>query len=163
MLKVACRTTLSNTVLCLSLFASGSVKSSSSSSIAILRQQPQLKLRQLSIMATNNVHGDLNDTNVMRETNFLVPDAAYNGKTLAISEEEDDVDIRCKYRPFISHPEVANNDWISKSELSTALKISEADLKKTGGNRVKILVLYGSLRERLVQFLLFLFFAIALC
>jgi arsenic resistance protein ArsH len=99
-------------------------------------------------MAGNRVHGDLNNTEVMRETNFLVPDPAYDEKTLAISEEEDDAEIRSKYRPFITSPEVTRSDWIAKSELSTALKMSEADMEKTGGNRLKILVLYGSLRER---------------
>ncbi|KAH0324197.1 arsenate resistance ArsH, partial [Aureobasidium melanogenum] len=96
----------------------------------------------------NRVHGDLNNTEVMRETNFLVPDPAYAGKTLAIPESEDDAEIRSTYRPFLTSPEVANSDWISQSELSTVLKLSEADLAKTGGNRLKILVLYGSLRER---------------
>jgi len=108
------------------------------------------RLRQYSIMSGNRVHGDLNNTEVMRETNFLVPDPAYDGRTLAISEEEDDAEIRSKYRPFLTSPEVTSSDWISKSELSTALKMSEADMAKTGGNRLKILVLYGSLRERLV-------------
>jgi arsenic resistance protein ArsH len=101
-------------------------------------------------MSGNRVHGDLNNTEVMRETNFLVPDPAYDGKTLAISEQEDDAEIRSKYRPFITSPEVTNSDWISLSELSTALKLSEADMAKTGGDRLKILVLYGSLRERFV-------------
>lgn len=101
-------------------------------------------------MAGNRVHGDLNNTEVMRETNFLVPDPAYDAKILAISEEEDDAEIRSRYRPFITSPEVTSSDWIAKSELSTALKMSEADMAKTGGNRLKILVLYGSLRERYV-------------
>lgn len=99
-------------------------------------------------MSNNRVHGDLNNTEVMRETNFLVPDPAFDGKSLAIKEQDDDAEIRARYRPFITSPEVTSSDWIAKSELSTALKISEADMKATGGNRVKILVLYGSLRER---------------
>ncbi|THZ13158.1 arsenate resistance ArsH, partial [Aureobasidium pullulans] len=104
--------------------------------------------RQLSIMSNNRAHGDLNNTEVMRETNFLVPDPAYDGKSLAIKEQDDNTGIRTRYRPFITSPEVTSSDWIAKSELSTALKISEADMEATGGNRVKILVLYGSLRER---------------
>lgn len=104
--------------------------------------------RQLSIMSNKPVHGDLNNTEVMRETNLLVPDPAYDRKSLAIREQDDDAEIRARYRPFITGPEVTSSDWIAKSELSTALKVSEADMKITGGNRVKILVLYGSLRER---------------
>jgi arsenic resistance protein ArsH len=102
-------------------------------------------------MSNNRVHGDLNNTEVMRATNFLVPDPAYDGKTLAIPEQEDDAEISAKYRPFIiANPDVVASDWISTSELSTALKLSEADMEKTGGERLKILVLYGSLRERFV-------------
>lgn len=104
--------------------------------------------RQLSIMSSNRVHGDLNNTEVMRETNFLVPDPAYDGRSLAIKEQDDSAEIRARYRPFITSPEVTSSDWIAKSELSTALKMSEADMEATGGDRVKILVLYGSLRER---------------
>ncbi|KAI5272033.1 arsenate resistance ArsH [Aureobasidium subglaciale] len=99
-------------------------------------------------MSNNHVHGDLNNTEVMRETNFSMPDPAYDGKSLAIKEQDDDAKIRARYRPYITSPGVTSSDWIAKSELSTALKISEADMEATSGNRVKILVLYGSLRER---------------
>lgn len=74
----------------------------------------------------------------------------YAGKTLAVTEQNDDVDIRKKYRPFVTSDEVANSDWISQSELSTALKMSEKDMLDTNGDRIKILVLYGSMRERSV-------------
>lgn len=116
--------------------------------IFVPRQTLHTSHRQLSIMSNNRAHGDLNNTEVMRETNFLVPDPAYDGKSLAIKEQDDNTGIRTRYRPFITSPEVTSSDWIAKSELSTALKISEADMEATGGNRVKILVLYGSLRER---------------
>ncbi|KAG9565347.1 arsenate resistance ArsH, partial [Aureobasidium melanogenum] len=100
-------------------------------------------------MAANiSIHGDLNNTEVMRATNCLEPDLAYAGKTLAIAEQDDDADVRNKYRPFISSDEVANSDWISQSELSTALKMSGKDMHDTDGDRIKILVLYGSMRER---------------
>ena len=52
-------------------------------------------------MSGKRVHGDLNNTEVMRETNFLIPDPEYDGKTLAISEEEDDAEIRSKYLSLI--------------------------------------------------------------
>lgn len=99
-------------------------------------------------MAPNRVHGDLNNTEVMRETDFLEPDPAYARKTLALKEREDDAKIRSKYRPFLLNHEVSSNDWISKLELSTVLKMSEADMCKTNGDRLKVLVLFGSLRER---------------
>ena len=98
-------------------------------------------------MANIRIHGDLNNTEVMRETNFLQPDPTYAAKTLAITEGQDDADIRQRYRPFVISHEVTA-DWVSESELSTALKMSENDMRETNGERVKILVLYGSLRER---------------
>jgi arsenic resistance protein ArsH len=55
--------------------------------------------------------------------------------------------IRKAYRPFLLNPEVTSTDWISKLELSTVAKLAEEDLQKSG-ERLKVLVLYGSLRER---------------
>lgn len=66
---------------------------------------------------------------------------------LAISEAEDDPEIRAKYRPFLLDPEAESSDWISKLELETAFNIAEKNLAETG-SRLKILVLYGSLRKR---------------
>lgn len=106
--------------------------------------------RLSSRMPNSRIHGDLNNTEVMRQTNHLEPDPTYAGKSLAIAEQDDDADIRKKYRPFVTSDEVARSDWISQSELSTALKMSEKDMKDTNGDRIKILVLYGSMRERLV-------------
>jgi arsenic resistance protein ArsH len=69
---------------------------------------------------------------------------------LAIPADEDEKNLRDQYRPFLLPDEVANNDWVSKLELSTALQMAEADIKRTGGDRLKVLVLYGSLRSRYV-------------
>ncbi|KAN0119408.1 arsenate resistance ArsH [Hyaloscypha variabilis] len=66
---------------------------------------------------------------------------------LAISAAEDDPEIREKYRPFLLDPEVEATDWISLLELDTAISIAQADIEKTG-SRLKVLVLYGSLRKR---------------
>jgi arsenic resistance protein ArsH len=66
---------------------------------------------------------------------------------LAISEAEDDPDIRAKYRPFLLDPEVEAADWISQLELETAAAMAEENLSKTK-SRLKVLVLYGSLRKR---------------
>jgi hypothetical protein len=72
---------------------------------------------------------------------------------LAISAAEDDVEIRSKYRPFLLSPEVEATDWISQLELETTISMSEADLKKTG-KRLRVLVLYGSLRARYILYTL---------
>ena len=74
------------------------------------------------------------------------PNGVYNDKrTLAIPESEDDHEIRQKYRPFIRDD--AQNDWISALELTTVLNLAEKDLQATK-KRLKVLVLYGSLRRR---------------
>jgi arsenic resistance protein ArsH len=68
---------------------------------------------------------------------------------LAISEAEDDPEIRAKYRPFLLDAEVEASDWISQLELETAIAMAEENLARTK-SRLKVLVLYGSLRKRYV-------------
>ncbi|KJX98416.1 arsenic resistance protein ArsH [Zymoseptoria brevis] len=97
---------------------------------------------------TNANHGDLNNTEVLRKTVALPPDPAYARTTLAIPEDKDDQSIRNQYRSFLLPHDVAANDWVSKLELSTALKMAEADRERTGGDRLKVMVLYGSMRSR---------------
>ena len=70
---------------------------------------------------------------------------------LAISEANDDPEIRTKYRPFLLDPEVEAADWISQLELETAITMAEENLAKTQ-SRLKVLVLYGSLRKRYESF-----------
>jgi arsenic resistance protein ArsH len=71
-------------------------------------------------------------------------------RSLAISEAEDDPEIRKKYRPFLLPEDVEVKDWISELELETVVRIAEADLARTN-SRLKVLVLYGSLRPRFVS------------
>lgn len=93
------------------------------------------------------MNGDLNNTSVLRHVEHIEADPAFSFRSLAITEEEDDAAVRKSYRPFVLDPDVIANDWISKLELSTAIKLAETDLKATG-ERLKVLVLYGSLRSR---------------
>ena len=95
------------------------------------------------------INGDLNNTLAARPTVQLDVDAAYISRSLAISEADDDPEIRNTYRPFLLSKEVEESDWVSKLELSTAMRMAEEDLKQTG-SRLRVLVLYGSLRERYV-------------
>ncbi|KAJ8102362.1 arsenate resistance ArsH [Lipomyces tetrasporus] len=90
--------------------------------------------------------GDLNSTNAARLVGEIEPDLAYLGRTLAIPAVEDDSEVRSAYRPFLLGCETANNDWIAQLELSTAMKMAEDEMKRT--DRLKILVLYGSMRSR---------------
>jgi arsenical resistance protein ArsH len=66
---------------------------------------------------------------------------------LAISKANDDPDIRAKYRPFLLDSELEATDWISQLELETTIAMAEENLAKTE-SRLKVLVLYGSLRKR---------------
>jgi arsenic resistance protein ArsH len=67
-------------------------------------------------------------------------------QSLAVSESEDDAGIRQMYRPFIFKDEAAD-DWVSNLELATALDMAQKDLWNTD-QRLRVLVLYGSLRRR---------------
>lgn len=78
-------------------------------------------------------------------------DLAFAYQSLAIPATEDDAVIRSKYRPFLL-PEggVAEAiDWIKDVELATVIEMAKKDLEVTG-ERIKVLVLYGSLRGRYV-------------
>lgn len=100
-------------------------------------------------MAVNGkINGDLNNTEVLRAVKSFPADPDYQGRTLALSPAEDDAEIRQKYRPFLQDHHVADKDWVAKLELSTALKMSENHIKESGGDRLRILVLYGSMRSR---------------
>ena len=113
-----------------------------------IRIESSVLLRPANMATKATVNGDLNNTEVLRKTKEFLPDATYTGRTLAVSEDQDDTAIRTKYRPFLHSEDVAKNDWVAKLELSTALKMVESDLGSTGGDRLKVLVLYGSMRQR---------------
>ncbi|RAH50636.1 arsenic resistance protein ArsH [Aspergillus brunneoviolaceus CBS 621.78] len=72
--------------------------------------------------------------------------ALYVGLSLAIPEAEDSSDIRRKYRPFILEDGAAQ-EWVNRLELTTAMDMAAQELAKSN-NRLKVLVLYGSLRRR---------------
>ena len=91
-------------------------------------------------------NGDLNNTHAARAAVELEPDASYLDRTLAIAASEDDSQIRQAYRPFLLNPQARSSDWVATLELSTVIKLVEEELSKSGGDRLKVLVLYGSLR-----------------
>ncbi|KAI6714437.1 hypothetical protein JHW43_003097 [Diplocarpon mali] len=97
--------------------------------------------------ASITANGDLDNNSSLRQVEPIEADPAYSTKSLALSEEQDDATVRARYRPFILEPDIASHDWISKLGLSTVTKMAEADLQSTG-ERLKVLVLYGSLRSR---------------
>lgn len=68
-------------------------------------------------------------------------------RSLALSASEDDPALRQKYRPFILPEDPGQPDWVSTLELETVLDLAENNLRLTK-ERLKVLVLYGSLRRR---------------
>lgn len=98
--------------------------------------------------ASVRINGDLNNTEVLREAIKIKPDPAYAHRTMAIPKDEDDTSVRAKYHPFLLREAVAHNDWVARLELSTAMKVAEADMQQSCGDRLKVLMLFGSMRSR---------------
>ncbi|KAK3905601.1 flavoprotein-like protein [Staphylotrichum tortipilum] len=90
--------------------------------------------------------GDLNNTAAAREHVFAVADSAYRFRSFAI--QDDDLELRKRYRPFLLDDEISNSDWIMKLELATAAKMVQTEILDQGKERLRVLVLYGSLRGR---------------
>lgn len=69
-------------------------------------------------------------------------------RSLALTSIEDDANTRQKYRPFILDNDAnATEDWVNNLDLTTAMNMAELDLQSTK-ERLRVLVLYGSLRSR---------------
>jgi hypothetical protein len=97
--------------------------------------------------ATSN--GDLNNTSAARVSRRPKIDPAFAFRSLAIPITTDDELVRQKYRPFLLDPAVESSDWVSRLELATAAKMAHYDIERTG-ERLRVLVLFGSLRKRYV-------------
>lgn len=92
--------------------------------------------------------GDLNNTAAERARKELEVDPAYQNRSFAISQAKDDAEVRRRYRPFLLDEEVEKSDWVSQLELSTVLKMVEDQVIANGQERLKVLVLHGSMRNR---------------
>lgn len=93
-------------------------------------------------------NGDLNNTAAARSRVDVTADAAFRHMSLAILPSQDDATVRSDYRPFLLDDGLAGSDWISQLELSTALKMVDTHISQAGGERLRVLVLYGSMRTR---------------
>ncbi|KAH8747622.1 flavoprotein-like protein [Diaporthe sp. PMI_573] len=96
-------------------------------------------------------HGDLNNVHAARDADNLDVDPAYDGRSLAICAPDDDKSVRDHYRPFLISESLSGDtaaDWVAQLELSTTLKMVETEILARGLDRLRILVLYGSLRSR---------------
>jgi len=96
-------------------------------------------------------HGDLNNAHAARDADNIDVDPAYDGRSLAIRASDDDKSARDRYRPFLISESLTDEtaaDWVAQLELSTTLKMVETEILARGLDRLRILVLYGSLRSR---------------
>jgi arsenic resistance protein ArsH len=92
--------------------------------------------------------GDLNNTAAERVRAEIAIDPAYHHTSLAIPAYEDEAHVRKTYRPFLLDDAHSDRDWVARLELSTALKMVDFQVLESGGERLRVLVLYGSMRER---------------
>lgn len=97
---------------------------------------------------STDANGDLNNTSAERVRAELAIDPAYQGLSLAIPPSEDEAQIRESYRPFIIRGGDASQDWIARLELSTVLKMVDTQIIKPGEDRLRVVVLHGSMRKR---------------
>jgi arsenic resistance protein ArsH len=98
-----------------------------------------------------NGHGDLNNSFAARPRVELAPEPGYTRKSFAIPARNDDLDVRKRYRPFLLDEAHEAVDWVAELELSTTLQLVESNIINPGQDRLRILVLYGSMRSRLVH------------
>lgn len=109
---------------------------------------PPFQIQAATMAAKPSVNGHLSSIEALRHTTKQPLDLVPARRTLAVPESEDDRTTRATYRPFLHSVDVASCDWIAKLELTAALKMAEADLERSGGERLKVMVLFGSLRSR---------------
>ncbi|WYZ42181.1 hypothetical protein EsH8_V_001076 [Colletotrichum jinshuiense] len=97
-----------------------------------------------------NSHGDINNTYAARPLVEIQPDEAYIGRSLGITAWEDDAEIRTRHRPYIlpDTTTATKNDWVAQLELFTVLSLVDREILQRGAPRLRILVLFGSLRSR---------------
>jgi arsenic resistance protein ArsH len=93
-------------------------------------------------------NGDLNNTAAERSRVHVTEDPTYRHISLAIPTAQDEPSIRNSYRPFLQDEAMSSQDWVSQLELSTVLKMVDLQVLKGDGERLRVLMLYGSMRKR---------------
>lgn len=101
-----------------------------------------------STAAVLDSQGDLNNANAARPAAEITVEPDYSYRSFALEAHEDDGKIRNQYRPFLLSDRLAADDWVAQLELSTVLKMVQSELFDQKLDRLRILVLYGSLRRR---------------
>ncbi|KAL8860027.1 MAG: hypothetical protein Q9178_003576 [Gyalolechia marmorata] len=94
-----------------------------------------------------------NDPSTSRAYVTIKASTEIDCRSLSIMECDDDPSIRKRYRPYLLEKEGNTADWVDNLELSTATTMAAEYMQRTG-ERMKVLVLFGSLRQRLANDLL---------
>lgn len=100
---------------------------------------------ELQYNITESAQGDLNNTASMRKVEKLIAKPEFAHRSLAMSAKADDKNA--KYRPFLLDDAISENDWVSKLELANVTEMAQRDIA-INGQRLRVLVLYGSMRSR---------------
>ncbi|RYP69933.1 hypothetical protein DL771_005793 [Monosporascus sp. 5C6A] len=104
-------------------------------------------MQNLNIDSAMDGQGDLNNAHAARAAVDLAVDSAYSHRSFAIEAHEDNAAIRDRYRPFLLSEQFAADDWVAQLELSTTLRMMKSEILDPKCDRLRILVLYGSLRS----------------
>lgn len=114
-----------------------------------IRSHTKIQPYQLSsCVMVSLMNGDLNNTAAIRAQADFTVDPTYRHTSLAIPASQDESLLRTKYRPFLVGSTEHDQDWVAQLELSTVLKMVDLQVLKPGNDRLRILVLYGSMRNR---------------
>ncbi|KIH93173.1 arsenical resistance protein ArsH [Sporothrix brasiliensis 5110] len=92
--------------------------------------------------------GDLNNAYAARAAVAPTADPTCALHSLAIDIDEDDAATRDRYRSFLLSEPLAADDWVAQLELGTVLKLVASEILEKKRDRLRILVLHGSLRSR---------------
>jgi arsenic resistance protein ArsH len=118
------------------------------SRISICRNTKTCPSQNFMRMASTTTNGDLNNTAAERVRSELTIDPAYHRRSFEILAPQDDPEVRKSYRPFLQDDAVSSHDWVAELELSTVLKMVDTQVIRTGADRLRVLVLHGSMRKR---------------
>lgn len=115
----------------------------------LLRPTRVLRLRTATIMAVapSSSQAGLSKTSAARPFMTTEAGAGFEHRSLSIRECDDDPGIRQRYRPFLLDKEGDKADWVDDLELGTVMTMAAENMQRTG-DRLKVLVLFGSLRQR---------------
>ena len=94
---------------------------------------------------------DQNPHNADHSNSKQTEDGEGSRVPFSVLKEQDDLDVRKRYRPFLLSDDGAADDWVANLELELVMKIVRCEILERGQDRLRILILYGSVRCRQVR------------